>query len=405
MSLETSPQKLGFPHYQKSQPRPVVAQPTPLPNRPRGRWFISSILLGLATFGVYQLWNSSWRYRAYGTVVGRTIELAPPWDGVVRYLHVREGDQVRSGQVLVSADNLQLRQRCAQLDDEARVARANLEAEVAKLKWQSAIALDQASGAVVAYYELWGSLLEQESRLEELTAAEQRAESLRSRGAVSGEELERTQLACRGQASKVERLRRALDELKRRADVADGLLKQGATLADGMADRGDDQLKPLVARIESLQAERTRVQQLIDEGEMRAPTNGLVVRLHRFAGERCEPAQPVVSVLEAGSLEIVLYLSQKHSSGLAVGDTVEVLLEPYADLLSCRMKRLGDEFVSPPEALRRHYRANETLLPAYFDPSVSTSPWIALRVGSLVKLPLTILPNRTTAQPAKHDNR
>src|SRR5262249_17936487 len=86
---------LGFPRN-GTVPRPAPPPPPPpLPKRPKGRWFIGLLLLAVCGFIGYKVWDSYFRYQAYGTVEGRIIQVSPPWDGVVKYVHVREGETVR----------------------------------------------------------------------------------------------------------------------------------------------------------------------------------------------------------------------------------------------------------------------------------------------------------------------
>jgi multidrug efflux pump subunit AcrA (membrane-fusion protein) len=127
----------GFPQ-RMAVPGPGVSRP-PAPKRPKGRWFVGLVLLGACGFAAYMGWDTFFRYQAYGTVEGRVIQVPPPWDGVIRYVHVREGDRVRQGQLLVTVDNVELRQREVQLTNQLQVAQAELTATAAKLRWQASL--------------------------------------------------------------------------------------------------------------------------------------------------------------------------------------------------------------------------------------------------------------------------
>jgi HlyD family secretion protein len=386
-STPASPQPLGFPaQFKAGRPDVPVVRPTPLPKRPKGRWFIGVILFGLSAFFGHSVWESFFRYRAYGTVDGRSIEVSPPWDGSVQYLHVREGDVVRQGQLLMTLENLEMRQRLLQLGDELRVAQATLESESAKLKWQFAYNMDQSQGAVATYYETLGNLLREQARLEDLKINLKRAESLSPLKAISREEYDQIRYAKEGQELRVAKLQEALGELKRRADQADALMKRKGTLGGGMADNGADQLKPNLVRIEAFQAERRRLQERLDQGLIRAPCNGLVLKVRRFAGERCKVAEPLLTVLEEGSVRIILYLPQDASALLAPGAEVPLTVEPYPELLACAVVRLGDQFEPAPENIKRHYREGQKLLPVILRPKEEWTRWMALRVGGVVKL-------------------
>jgi hypothetical protein len=140
----------------------------------------------------------------------------------------------------------------------------------------------------------------------------------------------------------------------------------------------------MLARIEALQADRARLEQRLAQGRLCAPANGLVVKVTRFAGERCLPSEPLLALLEEGSLQVVLYLPQKSSASLAVGEDVNVHVDPYQEPLSCTLIQVGDCYEPAPEPIKRHYAAGQQLLPAKFQPRPESARWMALRVGSVV---------------------
>src|SRR5262249_28977203 len=148
----------------------------------------------------------------------------------------------------------------------------------------------------VNYIEAMASFLQEQARLEELQSGYERALTLANRRAMSAEELERFRFGFKGQKEKVAKLKEGLAALEKRAQQAAPLLRDGE-------ESGQDQLKPFLAKIEALHGERERVQDRLAKCNLRAPADGLVVKTHRLVGERCKPDQPVVSILEQGSLE------------------------------------------------------------------------------------------------------
>jgi multidrug resistance efflux pump len=343
------------------------------------------LLLAACGYGAFQVWDTFFRYRAYGTVTGRVVNLSPPWDGVVQFVHVREGDSVRQGQLLLTVASTPLRQRRAQIDDELRIAQATLEAEAAKLKWQAAFHLDESAGAQAIYYEAWGQLLQEQALLERLKSDAERVAALQALNAASQQEVDQIRFDLRGQEQKVAKLRTAVEERKKRAELVDTLLAKRDQLSPGLMGNGADQLKPNLAKIDALLAERVRLEQQLAQGRICAPSNGVVVKITRFAGEHCLPSEPLLALLEEGSLQVVLYLPQKSSAALAVGDELKLRLEPYPEPLTCTLVQLGERYESAPESIKRHYAAGQQLLPAYFEPRPESARWMALRVGGVVK--------------------
>jgi HlyD family secretion protein len=381
-----TPANHAFPRNPTGSSPSLIAKPTPLPKRPKGRWFVAVLLIAICSYAGYQIWQSFFRYEAYGSVTAHVIQVSPPWDGSVTFLYAREGQRVRQGELLAMVENTELRQRHAQLGDDLRVAQANLEAETGKLKWQAAFNLDQGPGAIAQYYQTLGQLLQEQSRLEDFKANLRRVESLHSRNNISDEEYDQARFTREGQEKKVEQMRTAVAELKKRAEQAETLLKKTPG-SGGLEASGMDQLKPFLAKIEALQYERIRLQERIDQGEIRAPANGLVVKQVRLVGERCKAGEPLLTFLEEGSLRVVLYLPQSAADQFAADGEVDVVMDPYPDKLRCTVTRVGDEYEAAPEQIKRHYAEGQKLLPITLKPDDEWERWMALRPGGVVKLP------------------
>jgi HlyD family secretion protein len=368
-------------------PQQSIARPTPLLKRPKGRWFLGLLLIGSCGYGGWQAYDAFLRYRAYGVVTGRVLQLSPPWQGELAAFHVREGDTVRQGQALLTMDNAEMRQRLSALSDELVSAQADLEAEAARLKWQAAFHLDQGKGGRARYYEMWVSYLQEQRSLEKLRSELRISEQLYDRRAIAAMELERARQDYMGQRLKLEKLEIALSEARKYSEVGTILLAKLGRLSESLVEDGQDQLKPKLAKIEALKAERSRLEQYLAKGRIVAPSNGLVVKSHRFAGEHARAGDVLISFLEEGSLQIVLYLPQPKIASFQTGEAVDMVLEPYPERLQGCITRLGDQMEAPPEQIKRYYAAGQKLLPAHVRPSPEAQRWMAFRVDSVVKLP------------------
>jgi multidrug resistance efflux pump len=352
------------------------ARPTPLPKRPKGRLFMGTILLSLCAIATYAVWNTWLRFEAYGIVVGRIIHVSPAAGGVIKSLHVREGDVVRQGQLLVTLDDLQLQQQTASLGDALRIAQANLDAEIAMYRVQAQQQGDMGQKAQAEYISLWGELLAKRSEIESLQSQLQRAKKLVQQGAASVEEMERLQFQLKGETAKIEKLETAVAELKKRAKLY---------------EKSDSELqrrcKPQLVRIETLQGEFKRLRERLQQGEIRSLVNGRIVRVARFAGEYAETGQDILEILEDGSLEIALYLPQNQVDRWKRDDEVSLHVDPKSESVSCVVDRIGDALETAPPCIKRYYRSEERLVPLYLRPKDSDEEHRHLRLGSEVRLP------------------
>lgn len=347
----------------------------PLPKRPKGRLFIGSMFLMLLVGGGLTIFNTMLRYTAYGEVVGRRIELAVPWPGIVQSIHVREGDRVQSGDLIVRVDSLEMRQKIDEIDDSLRLERATLSSELAMLRWEAEKIRDTRKLSLSEFYDKWSSLLWEQSRLADLRMQVERIEPIYREGAASEERLESLRFQLAGQEKRVEQLTEAVRALKHRTDESPVELAL------------EDRVQPTLARIENLQAELQRTRMLIRQGEIRAPAAGRIVRTHRFVGEYADRTTPVAELLVDGSTELVLYLPQADVQDYPIGRTVTLHVRPIKENLSCEVQRVAMETRKAPDSLARHYRANESLLPVYLRVKDARTLPVWLALGSEVRLP------------------
>ncbi|TXT35460.1 MAG: Secretion protein HlyD family, partial [Planctomycetota bacterium] len=116
---------------------PPVMSATP-PRPPKGRFFVVGMVLTVLGFGTFRVWDSFFHYTAFGVIEGRTVAVPAPVSGLVRYVHVSEGDQVRQGDLLLTLDQHDLELRLGRLDDQLRMAQAKLDAELSATQWRVA---------------------------------------------------------------------------------------------------------------------------------------------------------------------------------------------------------------------------------------------------------------------------
>ncbi|QDT11853.1 HlyD family secretion protein [Planctomycetes bacterium K23_9] len=360
---------------------PVAAAKTtpPLPKRPRGRFFIATVLILLFAGSGFAIFETFVRYEGYGEVTGRKIQVSTPWSGVVSQLQVRVGDRVRQGDVLFTVENTPMQHRVAEINDKLQLERARLTAEISRLRRESERVRDEDELVKADYYERQSELLWEQSVLSDLEQQVKRAIKLKRNNAISSERFDTLTSQLVGQEQRVKALSGSVDRLKVR------------TLVTASTETAiDDQVKPVLVKIENLQAELARTQQILNQGVVKCPADARVTRINRYLGEQATASDGVVELLIDGSTEIVLYVSQRRNNRWAKGEEVKVLVSPYDTPLMCRIAHIGPEMRTAPPSIMRHYSADEALLPIVMRPIDADQAGL-LVIGSKVRLPRSMV--------------
>jgi HlyD family secretion protein len=352
---------------------PGLSPPKPMPKRPQGRFLVGAIFSTVVGTIVLMVWDSFLGVAAYGTVTGDTLRVTAPWAGFVQELKVEEGQSVKKGQHLATLHSLDLERQLAQLDDELRVERARLDGEKARLRWDS-------QSHAAEYFELWGSLLKNKEDLSRLRNDLERAQSVRDKSIIPQQEMDRLIFAEAGQREMVEKMSQALKELRHRVEEKPS---DEQTAADD--GRSLEQLRPILARIDALEASRSRLLENLEEGRLLAPVDGVVVRCDQAAGQSLGQLETVIELVDSDSLMATLYVQQSDSHSLTPGTRVTVTVEPLSQPVACRVVSSRERFESAPESIERYYRKGEPLLPVVLQPEIGARDRGIMRHGAIVR--------------------
>lgn len=91
--------------------------------------------------------------------------------------------------------------------------------------------------------------------------------------------------------------------------------------------------------------------------------------------------------MEESSLEIELFLPQEMTATYDVGDTVELRIEPFEELVPCEVVSIGSEHRQPPANIEVFYRKSVKLLPVKVKPAAKFMNDRRMSVGAVAKLP------------------
>ena len=359
-------------------PAPKVARSAPpLPKRNKGQFFIGTIFISCLAVAGYFVWSSFFLYQSYGVINGRVITVSAPWDGVIANWQIKEGEVVKQGQVLAEINNLQLRHRVEELVDEMKLTQAQLEAESAKLKFEEQNRRTVGVEANARYLQASGQLQSDSAALSDLRKQLERARKLRKSKNLSQQKFDAIYYEFIGQQSKVEKQQLAVKALKRNVETS------------GKQDLDQQQqIRPMLARIETIQSEIKRLKEKIGQGSLLAPVSGRVTRRLQLTGENVGLNEAVVEILEDNSTEAILYVPQERLDEMAVGQIVSVELPPYDRNMQCEVLRMGDEMKSPPPQLERYYPSNSVMLPVYLEPLPEYRHFMQFRINGIIKVPV-----------------
>lgn len=352
------------------QQGPGLSSPKPLPKRPTGRFFIGAILLFICLTVGWLIWDTFIGVAAYGVVKGDTLNICVPFDGEIAHLHVKEGQSVSRGDLLLTLRSPDLERELARLKDELSVEQAKLDSDSAKQLWES-----QAHAA--EYFEMFGLLQKHREEQSRLQSDVDRMDQLKDPTIIPLQEQDRMRFALAGQNELVAKMSVAIEELRKRTE------------AEGQPDPSKEsvQLKPTLARVAYLKSEISRLNQQLQEGELRSPCNGVVVRRHVAVGQRTTRMTNVLDVVDRDSLYVELFMPQDDANSVAQGKPLNVSVESHDSSVKCVIETGRECFEPAPPAIRRYYKSDEPLLPVVLRPNaISTDQ--PLRIGAMTRLTL-----------------
>ena len=354
----------------------IPVSPTAPRTRPRGRMLIAVLMFAACSAGIFTVWESLLRYKAYGVVTGKIINVSAPVDGVLKYVHVREGDDVRQDGRLATVFDLEYEQRLTRVADELKVAEAMLHAEIAKVQWESHVQETEMTMSVADFYQGAGAVHQETGALGVIRSELARTQALVQSKAAKEQDLQNQTIQEEAQKDKLASIQQALKVLKERAETAARVPRLGS-----------EQVAPLVAKVDMLLNETERIRAWISQGDLRAPVNGRILYRHHPAGECIKSHEPLFSVMEESSLEIEMYLPQEMTADFKVGDVMKLRIEPFETLVPCEVTDIGSEHRQPPANIEVFYRKSVKLLPIRVRPAPEFAADRRMSVGAVAKLP------------------
>ena len=228
-------------------------------------------------------------YEAAATVQSKTTSvLSSRIMGYIVAVHVREGDRVRAGQLLVEIDN---REAAAQL----RRAQAGL---------REAQEMLQETERMIQANESAKTAAEAEQSLAASTF--NRYQALVERKSVSQQEFDEVQARYRGKTAEVERVQEMLRSMQAKREQ-------------------------VLARIDQAKAGISQAQIAVDYGRIQSPIQGVVTQKHGELGVLAAPGTPLLTLEDDTRYRLEATVEESKLGRIRLGDSVRITINALGD--------------------------------------------------------------------------
>jgi len=228
-------------------------------------------------------------YEAAATVRSKTTSvLSSRIMGYIVAIHVREGDRVRAGQLLVEIDN---REAAAQL----RRAQAGL---------REAQEMLQETERMIQANESAKTAAEAEQSLAASTF--NRYQALVERKSVSQQEFDEVQARYRGKTAEVERVQEMLRSMQAKREQ-------------------------VLARIDQAKAGISQAQIAVDYGRIQSPIQGVVTQKHGELGVLAAPGTPLLTLEDDTRYRLEATVEESKLGRIRLGDSVRITINALGD--------------------------------------------------------------------------
>ena len=282
-----------------------------------------------------------------GRVESDDAAVAAKTSGRIREITVREGDQVKAGQVIATLDDEQLKARVDQAQSnvaqaDARLSRARHEIAVLQAQLeQSRLGVNQsrldAEGRVsqaqahVAAAE--ASLARAEADYKQARADAERFTTLAEQGDAPAREGEQARAAAEAHKAVVQAARKQVDAARGGFLAAKANLDNPAIRAAQSAAI-EQQIRQAQADVQSAEAEAGRARAQLQEAEANrsdlqivAPFDGTVATRSAEPGEVVSPGTPIMTIVNLSKVYLRAFIPEGEIGRVRAGQTARVYLD------------------------------------------------------------------------------
>ncbi len=264
-----------------------------------------SIAVAVILVGLFLFVPIDERVQASGVVrSGRDTHLHAPEDGILKKVHVSEGEAVTKGQPVASLDELQHQADLKQIEANVEKARTELELQRLHIERTAKLPLPK------EFWHMQEDLSISKERVRQSEAELNSATQLFNKGLISKQDLERMRLAweiVKSEQGKAEEKTRILS-----------LGLEGNILSEGHAT-----IENARAALRAFEIERELCQEAIARCVIRAPEDGVVTLLAKTRpGERITKGEDLVHLSHGSPTRVDIFAGENQYHKVRAGQRV-----------------------------------------------------------------------------------
>ena len=336
-------------------PQKVPAEETRQPNRANAKPFAIIALVLLLAMGGYFVWRDFFSapdiqksiVALSGRIEGDDSALAAKTSGRIAEIRVREGDQVKAGDVIALIDDEQIRAR----EQQAQSAVDQAQAQLRSTRQQIAILNEQLNETQLqvsqSRQESQGQVRQAEAELAAAEAALAQQEAsyklaefdrdaytkLAKSGAVSERQGKQAETTAETQAALVSSARRRVESARAAVAQAKATLvnpqirtTQGAMIRQQIAQQ-QAQISGAEAQAAQARAKLLEAQANRSDLQVRAPFDGTVVTRTAEPGEVVNSGSPLITLLDLTKVYLRGFVPEGQIGRVRVGQAARVYLD------------------------------------------------------------------------------
>ncbi|WNZ21910.1 HlyD family secretion protein [Leptolyngbya sp. NK1-12] len=319
-----------------------------------------------------------------GRIEGYETDIGAKVPGRVIDVTVREGAEVRQGQLLVKLDDDEIQAQVAgaeariraakQQEQNARLQLSVIESQIteAELRWQQSKgdttgrisqAEAQVATATAQLKQAEAQAIEAQAQLNLARTDRDRYAQLVQDGAVTQQQYDQRETTYQAAQATLESRQAAVAAAQRQVNAAQGNLTQSQTTSlnpdintaqlnrlTTQLKQAQAELKAAQAEVANVEAERNRIQAQLKELTINSPINGVVTSRSVEPGVVVTAGKTLLSVLDLNTVYMRGFIPQGDIGNVRVGQTARVYLDSNPDQpLNARVAAVDAEASFTPE--------------------------------------------------------